>query len=279
MFEGAGVATPPKTWDEFADLAKKITVLGPSRNILKSAVSFGGFSNVNHAKDLLAAELIQRGNPIVSLDPVSGFRSRLADTFGLSASPASTIFSFYTDFANSVKDVYSWNPSLPNSQSAFIAGDLATYFGYASEVLSIQAKNPNLNFSVAQLPQTKGVSIKATFGRMNALAISKVSPNISTAYTVASQLSGADFQGKLSVALGLPPVRRDLLASRPVTPYYLPVFYDSALISKAWFDPSAKDTDAIFKAIVDDINSGRQTAQSAVGKGAASLDLLLRGQR
>ena len=277
MLEGAGVVKPPAIWDDFSALVKAITALGPSRNVLKSAVAFGEFANVNYAKDILASQLLQKGNPIITREGTE-LKSRLSDTFGAQVSPASSIFNYYSDFSNSTKDVYSWNRSLPNSLNAFIAGDLAVYFGYASELPNIQAKNPNLNFDVAKIPQTKGSSIKATFGRMNAIALSKASKNLSTAYTVIGQLTGADFSGKVATALNLPPVRRDLLITKPATPFYLAVFYDSALISRGWLDPSPKDTDLIFQSIIEDISSGRLPVDQAIIKGNGQLDQLVRGQ-
>jgi ABC-type glycerol-3-phosphate transport system substrate-binding protein len=274
MLEGAGQVLPPVSWDDFPTLVKAITTLGPSRNVIKSAVAFGEFTNINHAKDLLVAMFIQKGNPIISRVGTE-FRSSLADTFGTTASPASVIFNYYSDFSNSIKDVYSWNRSMPNSLNAFIAGDLAVYFGYASELAIIKAKNPNLNFDVTKIPQTKGSTIKATFGRMNAIAISKASKNSATAYTAAGSLTSADFLGKISIALNLPPARRDLLAKKPATPAYMSTFYDSALIARSWLDPSPKDTDLLFKTIVEDISSGRLDVSQAIRKGADSLDQLL----
>jgi ABC-type glycerol-3-phosphate transport system substrate-binding protein len=281
LLEGAGVVKPPAYWDEFGSLASKVTELGQSKNVVKSAVAFGTYSNVNYAKDILSAILIQRGNPIVSRDLPTGtagafsLRSRLSDALGAQTVPAVDVLSFYTDFSNSVKNVYSWNPALPNSLDAFIAGDLGVYFGYASELLKIQEKNPNLNFDVAPMPQTRGSSIKATFGRMNAIAISKASKNLSTAFTAAVQMSGADFSGKVAAALNLPPVRRDLLSAKPVSPYYLSTFYDSALISRAWLDPSAQATDQIFRRMTEDVTSGRLPANESVQKANDQLNLLV----
>ncbi len=279
LLEGAGVVNPPEYWSDFSDLVKKVTVLGQSKNILKSAVAFGEFSNVANAKDIISAILIQNGNSIVartSFGDVAGFSSTLAYSSSGQTNTSESILTFYTDFSNPIKDAYSWNRSLPYSRDAFISGDLATYFGFASELLDIQSRNPNLNYDVAKFPQTKDGRIKATFGRMNALAMAKTSKNLPTAYTAAVAMTSADFIGKLSAITGLPPVRRDLLAIRQVSPYYMQTFYDSALIARSWFDPSDVETDNIWRTMIEDISSGRSLAGQSAQRAAGVLDGLLK---
>jgi ABC-type glycerol-3-phosphate transport system substrate-binding protein len=53
---------------------------------------------------------------------------------------------FYTDFANPVKEVYSWNNTLDNSVNAFASGKLAIMFGYSYHLETIKALSPKLNF-------------------------------------------------------------------------------------------------------------------------------------
>ena len=57
-----------------------------------------------------------------------------------------SVLKFYTDFADPLKDVYSWNKSFSNSRDAFSAENLVFYLGYASELQSLINKNPNQNF-------------------------------------------------------------------------------------------------------------------------------------
>ncbi len=277
ILEGAGVVNPPLYWSDFENFAKTITTRGQTGNIIKSAISFGEFANVAHAKDLLSLMLIQAGNPIVSRTD-TGYVTRLADSFGQSISPANAIMDFYTKFSNPTLDIYSWNRSLSYSKDAFIAGDLATYFGYASEVLNIKSKNPNLNFDVVKIPQTRGGRASATFGKMYALAIAKSSKNLSTAYVAATALVNPDLVAKFSQASGLPPALRGLLANKPTSPYYASVFYDSALIGRAWLDPSTTQTDAIYRSMVEDITSGRLASGESVQKASNQLTALLGSQ-
>jgi ABC-type glycerol-3-phosphate transport system substrate-binding protein len=276
LFQSAGIAAPPATWEELQKDAPLLTVKDKSSNILKSAVAFGSYGNVTHAKELLSMLFLQIGDPIVSKDQ-NGVLEAVLDQPGTLGTP-DKVLGFYNNFSNTVSSVYSWNRSLPASRDAFIGGNLAMYFGYASEVFDIQNRNPNLNFDVAMIPQAKGSSLKITYGKMNALAISKSAKNLNGAFTAAFLMSGPGFSGPLSTAINLPPVRRDLLAAKPAGQFGQ-IFYNSALIARSWLDPSADDSDNYLKTMVEDTVSGRNDISSALSKASAQINLLLRNKK
>jgi ABC-type glycerol-3-phosphate transport system substrate-binding protein len=168
----------------------------------------------------------------------------------------------------------------------FEAGDLALYFGYASEYQAIKQKNPHLNFDVAVMPQADQASVKITFGRIQGFAMVKTSSNLQGAMQAALLLSSKDMvEGVVSTA-GLPPVRRDLLGLRPSresadspADAVLSVFYDSALIARAWQDPSPVETDQILQGMIDDIGSGRLKISQALSVVQGSINKLLQQYR
>tara|TARA_Y100000310_G_scaffold77594_1_gene74199 strand:- start:524 stop:1819 length:1296 start_codon:yes stop_codon:yes gene_type:complete len=274
IFSSNGVARPPEFWDEFFTLAPLITKKDEALNITKSAIAFGEFQNVTNAKEILSALIIQAGNPITNRS-TAGIQSIFGERLGFAISPAESALRFYTEFSNPVKDVYSWNKSMPDSREAFLAGDLAVYFGFASEVGGLRDGNPNLNFDVALLPQSRDTDIKTTFGNMTAFAISHQSDNVPGAFRAASALSGDGGASILSQITGLPPATRSLLSERP-TDARLSVFYDSALISKAWLDPDEVETEVLFGEMVDGVVSGRTRLGEAVNIVNDNLNELLK---
>lgn len=275
MFSQASIVNPPKNWEDFLTLAPALTKKDGSSNISKSAISFGAYSNVMHAKDIIAMLMLQTGNPIISRGN-GGLSSAIAGRT-IEDSSSSSALRFYSDFSNSVKEHYSWNSSLSNSRNAFIAGNLAVYFGYASEASALREANPHLNMDVAVVPQIKGSERSTTFGRMQGLAVLKSSDNINTAFASVSAMSGQDVAGQVAQSLSLPPVRRDLLAKKPGDAYE-DVFYDSALMARSWLDPSPSDTNVIFSQMVDDVTSGRMKAGEALSKADGLLNRLLNKQ-
>ncbi len=277
IFSSSGISEPPKYWDEFYKIAQNVTVKDNQSNISQSAVALGGFQNITHAKDILSLLIMQAGDPITAKSTLakSGVVSVFGGMFGGKIPPAVSALYFYTGFSNPIKSNYSWNSSLPDSFDMFTKGNLAVYFGFASEVSDIEKTNPNLNFDVAKMPQTKGSRTSITFGNMQGLSILKHSKNITEAFKVSIMLSNPEFVAGLAKALNLPPVRRDLLSKKP-SDAYMSLFYDSALISKAWLDPSPIDTENIFKNMVNSISSGKQMVSSSIISTGAEIQNLLK---
>jgi multiple sugar transport system substrate-binding protein len=270
IFNSAAIPTPPSYWDQFYSLANSLTVKDGAFNITQSAVALGGYSNVTNAKDIISALLLQAGTPIVALQSNGALTSVLTQDFGLPVSPAVSVTTFYTEFSNPAKTDYSWNRSLPNSQDMFTAGNLAIYFGFASELNVLRQKNPNLNFDVQPLPQSRTSQKKITFGRMLAFAIVKNSPKISSAYTALVGLTSADSVASFSKILGIPPARLDLLAIAPKDAYST-VFYQSALQSMGWLDVDSVQTASIFQNLIENITSGKATEQEALVQADSQL--------
>lgn len=268
------VVTPPAYWEDLFAFVTAVTKKDANSVISKSAISFGAWDNVVHAKDIIAMMLLQVDNPITknqngelmsTLDQVSGTSTVI---------PAQSVVTFYGEFANPVSTYYSWNEAKPSSRDAFIAGDLAVYFGYASELATLRAKNPNLDFDVALVPQVKTSTSKATYTNLYGIALSKFSKNPATSFTVARDLTAKPFQEALAAVDIVPPVRRDLLAAKPVGDAYKLVFYNSALIGRTWIDPDAAGSDSVFRQMIKSYTSGSQNARESVRSASQALNLV-----
>jgi ABC-type glycerol-3-phosphate transport system substrate-binding protein len=272
ILEANSVVYPPVYWDDLVNLVSTLTQKDELNKIVKSTVALGHFANISHAKDIIVAMFIQAGNLIVS-EQDGYFNSTLNQTFGNNVN-LNSILDFYTSFANPLKTTYSWNRSFPKSIDAFSAGDLAFYFGYASELPILLNKNPNLNFAVAPFPQIKNSSFKATSARVTGIAVSNFSKNLNTALMAANLLSTTDFADKFNKLNQTPPARRDLLANKLSDSFY-PFFYSSALYARSWLDPSHKNTDIIFQGMVEGILSNTFSIDNAIKDANAKLSLLL----
>lgn len=279
-FTNAGIPTYPKTWDEFNNLNAKLTVKDVRSNVRKSAIAMGEFSNVNHAREILGTLFMQAGNPITfKSDYTENSMPTLFSSLGNRSNDgirtAQLALDFYTQFSNPTSPNYSWNRSLPNSKSSFLSGNLATYFGYASEIKDLRDKNPNLNFDVAPLPQAKGGANRATYGAMYGFSIVRSTKDVGSTFSVISNLLSIDALKEMINISYLPPVRRDIIMSGTTDPY-LSIFYDSALISKGWLDTNKQESNKIFQNIVESVTSGRKDSYKALQDGSDEYDLILR---
>lgn len=276
MLSSAGFAQPPRYWDEFYSLAEKITARSQSNAIEKSAVALGEYKNVNHAKDILAALILQAGGTIVSKDSSGKPISALVSRVGGAAQAAESAVRFYTEFANPAKADYSWNRSLPEARSAFAAGDLAIYFGLASEADVLRRMNPNLNFAVAPMPQSRTAERAVVTGDVYGLAVARTSTNKEGALTAAFLLASKDAAGALSVALGIPSARRDALSV--VAEDGSELFNRQAIIVRSWGDPNPEETEDIFRDMIESVTSGALRITEAVQRADQEIGALLSSQ-
>ncbi len=266
LFNNASVTLPPAYWDEFLTLAPKLTRHDQKTSEIKeSAISFGEYSNVQNAKDIIAMLFLQVGNTIVKMNKGKPAVD-LLNTEGTRVSASQDVvsaFRFFMDFSNPLQNIYSWSRALPNSRDQFINGNLAVYFDYASAYKDIQLKNPHLNFAVAPVPQLRGAKVNITYARMHGLAVLKSSKNKLTALVAVQRLLESEPSGQFAAAFSLPPVRRDLLNKRP-TDTTLSVFYDSAIRARTWLDPRPEESDKAFRTAVESVSSGRNDISQSV---------------
>lgn len=274
MFSNNLVVNPPRFWDDFYPLIDKITRKDSSGNVMQSAIAFGEWRNVTNAKSIISLLLIQAGTPIVSVE-AGEYRSVLASQFDYPVAPAQSSLNFYTQFSNPTSVNYSWNRSLPSSQNFFLSSNLATYIGFASEIFSLQQKNPNLNFDVTYVPQIRSAENRLNFANLYGLSVVKQSKNVAAAFLVVTSLVEPASLKALETKTNLPPVRRDLLADKP-TDAYRSVFYDSALVSRSWIDPSPTDTSEIFRTMVESVTSGQARISESLNRANGSLDNLFK---
>ncbi len=152
LLDRSGVPEPPKNWEEFQEAVKKITRYDKtSGKILQSGTAFGTGNNITGSDDLLyilyrqsGLDFIKNNNAVFNTVP-QGFRG--GDT------PSMAVLNFYTDYANTTRDTYSWNESMDNSLDRFVSGSVGFFFGYSYHYAQIKARAPQLNFSVVPLLQ------------------------------------------------------------------------------------------------------------------------------
>lgn len=274
-FNNFSIVKPPTTWAEIISLSSSMTKKDPTKNILNSTVSFGEFRNVNNAKAILSALIIQTGNPIIKRDiEKQKYVSVLSDPSDIDKVSPVLPLEFYTNFSNPTRPEYSWNRSLPNSLDSFTNGDLAIYFGFASEFMTIKNKNPNLRYSVALLPQVQGAKVYSTFGNLTSLAIMKNSKDVAGSYSVISALSSAEAAPFFVDTFNIPSARKEVLGTIASSSVKT-IFNKSAIISRGWFDPDNIKTNGIFEEIVESYTTGRQTLDKALDTASERLDSLL----
>lgn len=272
LLANAGAARPPSTWEAVTGLASRMTERTEGGGIGRSAIALGEYGNVTNARGILSLLFLQAGSSVTSGTP-SGIRSALkrAASAEYGGSSSESAVTFYTQFADPAKTVYSWNRAKGASRQAFLAGETALYLGYASELPQLQAANPNLDFDIAPAPSPATAQNRVTYGLAYAFAVPKASKNKAGAFEVATTIATGDAALDLAANAHMAPALRGAL-DEGGNDRYAEVYYPEALIARGWLSPAPSVVDEIFGTMIGNITSGRYDASGALDFADASLN-------
>ncbi len=274
VYSSNGISQPPATWESLVvNVVPTLTKRDSRRTILQSAVAFGEFQNITNAKPVLLTLMMQSGSSLITESSGSYIVGLNIGTGDESRTPLNASLQFFTDFSNSNSPLYSWNRAQPEDQNAFVSGDLATYFGFSSEIKRIAEKNPNLNFDVAVMPQGSGVTVRRTYAEVSAFVIPRAAKNKIGALGVAQYLTSAAPAQRFATLLDRTPVHRSLLARTDLNQFER-VSYESALFARTWLDPDPSRSDDIFSIMVEDVVSSKARSAEAADDAVGRLKLI-----
>jgi ABC-type glycerol-3-phosphate transport system substrate-binding protein len=264
MLSTFNLLSAPKTWEEVVGtVVPTVTVRDYNRVVTTSGIAMGEYSNIRNSFGVISMLLLQGGSGLVT-EGQSEYRVNLDERIGQVGlkNPLASAVTFYTNFSNTSNTLYSWNRSLREDKAMFIGENLALYFGYASEGVDIEAKNPNLSFDIAEVPQGSDATVKRTYANFYALAIPRASDNKSGAFVASSILADEANSTKLAAAYNMAPVRRSLLqlGSDGV---YSRIAYSAAPNARGWLNPDLDKTGPILTEMLDSVNANRNDASKS----------------
>lgn len=280
ILANAGYSKPPQTWAEVLAVTPTLTQKDSSFNISKSTIALGAFSNIHNAKDIFWTLTLQAGNPVIqrTVDPdtqLQVYESVLDSNLNYTLNPTYAATNFFTQFSNPTKTIYSWNQSLPDSRTSFIAGDLAFYLGHASELAALKQLNPNLNFDMTLVPQSQSSTRKITYGTLYTLVIPRATTNTVGVMNVIKSLTSTDAQNAFVKEFEIGSVRKDVLAEPDPESPYQKIINRSAIIAQGVLEPNESQTSDLIKELIDSVVSGQLEISTAVKRADEKLTLLL----
>jgi len=247
------IPNPPVTWSQFKEDVKKITLLDRSGNIIQSGTSLGLVDNIENSFDIVSLLMMQNGSPMNCGDSFCVGGS-LED--GEESSPGMDAIVFYTDFANPVKQVYSWNEDMPSAVEAFAEGKVAFFLGYSYHKEQIEALNPSLNFFVTKVPQIDGSSLNINYADYWVEVVSRKSNHKNEAWDFINFISKDDNLIKYLNNTEKPTAKRSLIQTQYEN-YDMQPYLDQLLSSKNWYKGKdfEKAKDILKDTIVQVLNS------------------------
>lgn len=243
LFNSAGIANPPLYWDQvFQQDVKKLTKQNTKREITQSGVALGTSKNIARFSDILIALMMQNGSTIIDGNQVV-FNQIPAKLAGSGYNPGLGALVFFTDFGNPIKEVYSWNDTLPNSLDMFISGNLAMTFGYSYDLPTIKSRAPKMNFAVVKLPQISG-NPEINIANYWLETVSKKSKYQNEAWDFI-QFATKEEQAKTYLAKTKKPTALRSLIDAQKTDADLEPFASQVLTAKSWYhgiNPTGAET-------------------------------------
>lgn len=160
MFNAAGITSAPRTWQEFNEDVKKLTIIDGVGNIQQSGAAIGTAKNINRASDLLSLLMFQNGVEMpMKKGVLAKFDEGVLGANGEVTQAGELALGYYAQFArlstNSTiqNPFYTWNSRQHDSVDAFAEGSTAMMFNYSWQNPVIKSKNPKLNYGIAMVPQ------------------------------------------------------------------------------------------------------------------------------
>lgn len=264
-FNDAGIAEPPKIWEDFLNDVALLTIRDTTGKIVRAGAAIGTAKNINRSTDILSLLMLQNGAEMVNAQKTrASFNSKAGED----------ALKFYTNFANSQKAFYTWNSQLDYSIDMFYAGRAAMMFNYAYHVKTIKAKSPHLNFAVAPMPQLSSRTKDINYANYWAQAVSKKSKNAKYAWQFVLWMSQNDNLKKYAEITREPVSRRDLISWQKTDPE-IGVFADQTLTAQSWYQIDSSAIETIFADMIELVVGGQAAADQAIKTAASQVTLLM----
>lgn len=269
LLDSAGIAEPATDWQTFQDHVKRLTFQNSEGTLVQSGAALGTADNVRRATDILSLLMMQNGTVMMTESNVT-FQLVPANLADRSYLPGVEALKFYTDFANSVKEVYSWNSKMPDSLMAFARGQLAYYFGYSYDLPDIMAASlGKINLGIIGMPQIKD-SREANFANFWVETVSSRTKNSDLAWDFINFATDAKNVTSYLEAAKKPTAIRSLIETQ-LQSDDLKVFASQLLTAKAWYSGyDSEEAEKALKDLISAVLAGEQP-EKAIGLAAARV--------
>lgn len=275
IFNTVGIAQPPQTWEEFTEAVKKLTVVDEKGDIVRAGAAVGTAYNINRSTDILSLLMLQSGVQMINKQKTGVAFDESVLLEGETFYPGRRALEFYTNFANPLKSIYTWNSRLHYSIDAFYEGQTAMMFNYSYHIPTIRAKSPYLNFGISAMPQIKTSQKDVNYASYWGLAVSRNSLAPKEAWQFIVWLTNPENTRRYLELTKKPTARRDLISWQR-DDLDLGVFAKQALTARSWYQVDNSAIETIFADMIESVVLGKTTVRDALEKAASQVDLLMR---
>ena len=270
LFNTAGIATVPATWEGLQANLPSLRVTNAQGQISQAAFALGGSeTSIDDAPDIVFLLMLQNGAQMTSADGSSvtfATGANGADTSALNA------FNYYLQFANAADQSYTWNDGMGDAIDGFAQGKTAVIFDYSSALATIKAKAPFLNYGVAAMPQPANATVAVNYAKYNGLAVSRNSTNIAGAWNFVINLTTSPADENIYLKdTGAPPALRSVIATDLGNPT-MSVFAAQALTAKSWHEANSEQFDSIMNTAIQNVLNSAADSTTALQQAQTAMN-------
>jgi len=262
LLNAVKIIEPAKTWEDFVSQIRNLTIFDQSGNLIQSGTALGTAYNIENAPDILSLLMLQNGTKITDALGRATFHQPLESD--PTYFPGEEALRFYTDFANSEKETYSWNKQMSQDLEAFVQNKVAYFFGYSYHLPIIKKLAPQLNFDLAPVPQI-GTSLKEiNFARYFVEVVAKKSRYPKEAWAFLLFAANADNIKPYLIKTRQATAHRALIALQMQDQEIAPVV-SQVITAQNWYrGKNWLVAEKAMRDMINDINEGRRTIKEAI---------------
>lgn len=269
LFDTAGIATVPKTWEDFESDLGALRTVNAQGQITQAGAALGGSeASIADAPDIVFLLMLQNGTQMNS----SGGSSVTFSDGNNDTSPGLAAFNFYLQFADANSQYYTWNDGQGSDIDSFAQGKTAVIFDYSSALAAIKTKAPFLNYGVAAMPQPANATVAVNYANYQGLAVAKYSANATAAWNFIIGLTTSAADEKIYTDdMASPPALRTSIAADSTDPV-MSVFATQALTARSWTESNSMQIDSIMNTAILNVLNGAANSTAALSQAQTAIN-------
>lgn len=255
------------TWENLRDISNVITQKSGS-NITLSGLALGT-SSIPYASDILNLIMLQQGTQMTNDNHTQATFHTAANLFDGDAYPGARALDFYTSFANPKSPNFSYQESFGEVERAFANNKINYMVDYYSRQDELLRINPELVYSVKNIPQFKETENPVSWINFDILTIPNTSQNQEAALNFANYLTNSEVAAQYYKKSGNQPI---------INPSYEdadPIIIQAVENANFWYNPDPIQVDEIFKGAINDVVIANKSSQTVLESASLRINSLL----
>ncbi len=272
LFNTAGLATVPTTWEGLQADLPALRVVNTQGQITQAALALGGSeTSIPNAPDIIFLLMMQNGTTMTSVD---GTTVKFATGVNGGDTSGPNAFNYYLQFANAAGSNYTWNDGMGTALNSFVQGKAAVIFDYSSALATITAQAPFLNYGVAGMPQPANATVAVNYAKYNGLAVSRSSTQVAGAWNfIISLTTSVADENIYTKDTGAPPALRSMIAADAASPT-MSVFSSQELTAKSWHESNSEEIDSFMNAAIQNVLNGAADSATALKQAQDAMNAI-----